>query len=93
MRIKYRGNYIDDNGHIYDNTRIAVIIYSDKEIDIFSRVCSVLIDYGYKYVDTYDTYDDYHDCFNETWFAVDDNDDFENLKEIYLEIKRDKKKP
>ena len=90
MRIKYCGNYIDDNGHVRDNTRIAVIIHSDKEIDIFSRVCSVLFGYGYKYVDTYYC----NDCLNETWetwFAVKNKEDFDNFKEIYLDVKRNKK--
>lgn len=84
MRIKYFGNFKDDNGDIRENTRVAVIYYKDSESDKFSEVFNALVKEGYRFSFATDN----GDGLNEDWFEVMDRDDFENLKEIYLEVKK-----
>ncbi len=84
MRIKYFGNMKDDNGHIRENTRIAVIYYKDSEIDKISKLYHVLKNEGYKF--SFST--DNGDGLNEDWYSVIDKDEYEDLKDVYMQFKR-----
>ena len=84
MRIKYFGNMKDDNGNIRENTRIGVIYFKDSEEDKCAYICRELEEEGYKFTFIGDD----GDGLNEYWFSVEDREDFDNLKDIYLESKR-----
>lgn len=85
MKIKYFGNMKDDNGNIWENTRSAFIYFKDSEKCKFSAVYKALIHNGYKCTLRY-----LCDGANEFHFHVNDRDDFEDLKEIYMQVKSGK---
>lgn len=84
MRIKYFGNMKDDNGHFREDTRIAVIYFKDSEEEKVNYIFHILKEEGYQLCNIGDD----GDGLNEYWFSVEDKEDFDNFKSIYLEHKR-----
>lgn len=82
MNIKYCGNTNIDIKE-QRNARKAVITYTGKEYALAWEVYEILIEKGYKFIDSYDCDDDR--C--EMWFGVSDKQDYEELKEFYKKFK------